>query len=398
MSNEHRWYRPLTLDARRYSELVQDVSTLLSSLETWVGDEWQNTRQAASTSPGSGCLRTFVLNEQTIQFSIDGREFEERRRNRIPAGHQHLQATPALWHSCVTWFPTKQSPYDLMVCTFLLTFKHHFPEMVLESTADSEFWQPAVAWYQACFPDRVVLPGPWSVDETSLYLDDVALLDASAQKIGYRVVREYGLLFLVYGHTYRTRGGKNTFFVDDAQGKRELAGYIRWLTDRQPIIDQWALQWSNWCDRPGITAIWTTVLCECWHLGEKEWLDLRKIVADSGRCVWVPRRALSTFIETPGDLERYRLLLIEDAETCAVRIEEQWNGYDNPGNPQKLPFFPVGVLRVAQVEEPTMLQSGRGAITNWSTNDYQEASGPMGSYSAHSDHIVLEQHQKDEYL
>ncbi len=174
-------------------------------------------------------------------------------------------------------------------------------------------------------------------------IDDATMMDTmnrQAQSIGYQIIRAegLGLLFLA-----RTHGEESHMFTNDVQGKQELAGFIRVLTDHSPILDQWSNGWGQWCALPGIVGRWTACIHEHWHPDTDEWLDLRKIEAD-GTCVWVPRRALATLVNSPRDLQRYQLQLLEQGNVRAVRIMEKNSGYSDSRNPQHLEFFPVAVL------------------------------------------------------
>ena len=251
-----------------------------------------------------------------------------------PYERRHPEDNPSQWYTCSTRSPSAQFPYDLTVCTSLIAFKHHFPEITFISEAEAYLWSDAVHWYKVCFPGRTVLPGPWSPEVARLRLDDIALLDSRAQRIGYRIMREKGVLFLVVEGDRRNILGNNQIFLDDGRGRNELAGSIRYLTETQTLIEPWENAWSQWRKIPGFLATWTTQIAERWLVPSQEYIDVRKIEASdgSGKHAWIPRRALATFIETPDDLKRYRLQLLEK-ETRWVRCVSKNAGTDtrNPG-------------------------------------------------------------------
>ena len=152
----------------------------------------------------------------------------------------------------------------------------------------------------------------------------------------------------------------NQLFVDDPTGRCELAGWIRLLADRASLIEPRDSEWYRWCVLPGLRACWTAHIRELWFPGESGSLDVRAVVAEEDPAItaWVPRRALNQFIQTPDDLQNYRLSLLEEhGQVRAVRIEEL-GGFD----PESLGFIQVGVLLAvdAGVQDEQLPQSPFG--------------------------------------
>ena len=339
---EHQWYRPLDLDGGRYTEFVQDSHHIFSCLERSHGMHASSDEIVPVHEPMEA-----TFEDDRLFIRLGSLTWRDWRSWRTPYERRHPEDNPSQWYTCSTRSPSAQFPYDLTVCTSLIAFKHHFPEITFISEAEAYLWSDAVHWYKVCFPGRTVLPGPWSPEVARLRLDDIALLDSRAQRIGYRIMREKGVLFLVVEGDRRNILGNNQIFLDDGRGRNELAGSIRYLTETQTLIEPWENAWSQWRKIPGFPATWTTQIAERWLVPSQEYIDVRKIEASdgSGKHAWIPRRALATFIETPDDLKRYRLQLLEkDDQMGAVRVEERWNGYAEPRNPQRLPFFPVAII------------------------------------------------------
>jgi len=340
---EHQWYRPLDLDGGRYAEFVQESRHIFSCLERLQREHASSDEIGPVHEPMEA-----AFDNDHLFIRLGSRTWSDWRSWRSPYECRHPENNPSRWQTCSTHVPGTQFPYDLTVCTSLIAFKHHFPEIILVSEAEARLWSDAVAWYKECFPGRTVLPGPWSPEVAHLRLDDIALLDNRAQSIGYRIVREKGMLFLIVEGDPHNLLGNNQVFVDDGRGRNALAGTIRSLTETQTLIEPWENAWSQWSEVPGLPAIWTTQIAECWLVPSQEYIDVRKIEASdgSGKYAWIPRRALATLIETPDDVQRYRLHLLEkENQMGAVRLEERWNGYGEPRNPQRLSFFPVAIIQ-----------------------------------------------------
>lgn len=340
----HVWFRPCDLDAGRFTALVHDVRVLCSCLQAQQeSGKSEGIEKLIAGPQGQGVP---VLNDDLIHFSLDAREFSVRRSTRTRYEQLRMETNPLQWYAWKTERPHASSPYDLLVCAILIAVKEHFPEMILDSEMSHADWTPAVDWYRQCLPHRFILPGPWSAGVAHLHINDLALLDSQAQRVGYRVVLDAGVLFLVFGNDLRNTQDNNVVFDNDVRGKRELAGYLRYLSDAQFIIDTGSKEWRTWSKVPGRAARWTPHVYEYWQSHIDAFLDLRKLEVDDDIAAWIPRRGLAMFIEQPRDLQRYQFVLLtrEHGQIWAVRIEERWSGYNDPGIlsvslSSRLPFF-----------------------------------------------------------
>lgn len=71
---------------------------------------------------------------------------------------------PNNWNFC----KTEYRPYDLVLCAILISYKHHFKDVVrVSSDGNAADWKMAAEWWQDMFSRQLPEDGPWVYEDES---------------------------------------------------------------------------------------------------------------------------------------------------------------------------------------------------------------------------------------
>lgn len=166
MGYTHYWYRPKSLEQRRYRLLVADIRILLSTLPKQRVNGDGDQRECPLIIRGVNGKGQPEITEHCIAFNGDNEQGQRLGHEAMLFPRLHL---PEAWerphvdpeNTYFQFCKTAGKPYDVLVCATLLAATFHFPTLSVESDGDVNDWAASVAWYCSCFRDRPLGSGPW---------------------------------------------------------------------------------------------------------------------------------------------------------------------------------------------------------------------------------------------
>lgn len=143
MGYTHYIHRPATLDALRWSFLLDDVRTIIAALpDTLTLEDIQLTPDRIRfNGPASATCETFHL------IRVRAPRYAEDKPQPKRLGNDTI--APALFFD---FCKTNQLPYDLAVCAVLLRFARHYPDALVATDGEPEDFADALDFIARVFP------------------------------------------------------------------------------------------------------------------------------------------------------------------------------------------------------------------------------------------------------
>lgn len=158
MAYDHFWYRPLELDASRFSAMVADIRFLAEHAPEAHGDLTLFGPSGSGEPIFTDELVSFCGDDQYARFVfprvLEAREWEIARAQE--------RADGLYFQDCRTGGIGHRVRQGSFACVCLLVIQHHLPE-IQQVASDGGYgdWYEAVQRYQATL-DRSLSKEPWS--------------------------------------------------------------------------------------------------------------------------------------------------------------------------------------------------------------------------------------------
>lgn len=158
MGYTHYWYRQPELDRLAFYKFGQDVTDLLNALPpstTSAGGYYANAPLLIAN--WNGDMNSLPkISPDEVSFNGTGRDEDGEELDhetflieRVfhPAPYEYLREDGTYFTFC----KTARKPYDLLVTAALIRFKHHFPDVQIDSDGYAEEWEEGMKLCQAVF-------------------------------------------------------------------------------------------------------------------------------------------------------------------------------------------------------------------------------------------------------